>query len=182
MLQIGTQIKKIRKNRRISLTALAQASGVQLATLSRMENGKMTGTLQSHFQIAKALGVDIIDLYQGIKEESQPEVIDERVEVLTPPNDKVAIEILSRQPSTKRMLPTLIRIEPRSSTDMDKNDPGTEMFVFVIEGKVTVRIKEQAINLDRNSSLYFNAALPHSFENTGNVPAKLLSVTTPVKI
>ena len=182
MLQIGAQIRKIRKTRKVSLTALANASGVQLATLSRMENGKMTGTLQSHFQIAKALGVDIVELYQGIQEESQPEAIDERVEVLTPPNDKVAVEILSRQPSTKRMLPALIRIEPRSSTATDKSDPGTEMFVFVIEGRATVHIKEQMIDLDRSSSLYFNAALPHSFENTGNVPVKLLSVTTPVKI
>jgi len=182
MLQIGTQIRKIRRSRKVSLTALANTSGVQLATLSRMENGKMTGTLQSHYQIAKALGIDIVDLYQGIQEETQPELIDERVEVLTPPNDKVTMEILSRQPSTKRMLPVLIRIEPGASTTLDKSDPGTEKFVFVVEGKVTVHIKEQAIALDRNSSLYFNAALPHSFDNTGNVPVKLLSMTTPVKI
>jgi mannose-6-phosphate isomerase-like protein (cupin superfamily)/DNA-binding Xre family transcriptional regulator len=182
MLQIGAQIRKIRKLRKVSLTALANTSGVQLATLSRMENGRMTGTLQSHLLIAKALGVDIVDLYQGIQEESQPEVIDEQVEVSSPPNDKVAVEILSRQPSTKRMLPALIRIEPKSSTSTDKSDPGTEMFVFVVEGKVTIHIKEQTIDLERNSSLYFNASLPYSFENTGNVPVKLISVTTPVKI
>jgi transcriptional regulator with XRE-family HTH domain len=182
MLQVGIQIRKIRKARKISLTALANASGVQLATLSRMENNKMTGTLQSHIQIAKALGVDIIDLYQGIQEGTEPEVIDEQVEVVTAPNEHVAIEILSRQPSTKRMLPSLIRIEPRSATSAEKNDPGSEMFVFVIEGKVTVHIKDQAISLEKNSSLYFNAALPHSFDNNGSGTAKLLAVTTPVKI
>jgi mannose-6-phosphate isomerase-like protein (cupin superfamily) len=147
-----------------------------------MENGKMTGTLQSHLQIAKALGVDIIELYQGIQEGTETEVIEERVEVLSAPNERVAVEILSRQPSTKRMLPTLVRIEARASSSTEKDDPGSEKFVFVMEGKVTVHIKEQAISLDKNSSLYFNASLPHSFENAGNTPVKMLVVTTPVKI
>ena len=43
---IGKIIHKLRKDRKMTLVELAQKSGVALATLSRMENGRMTGTLE----------------------------------------------------------------------------------------------------------------------------------------
>ncbi|NLE64829.1 MAG: helix-turn-helix transcriptional regulator, partial [Elusimicrobia bacterium] len=99
MITIGAQIKKIRKLKKVTLTELSRRSGVQIATLSRMEHGKMEGTVGSHFQIAKALGVDIVNIYQGVQEEeAQPVSSQETLETLSPPNEKVSQEILSRQP------------------------------------------------------------------------------------
>ena len=183
MLQIGSQIRKIRKLKKVSLTSLAEESRVQLATLSRIENGKMTGTLQSHFQIAKALGVDVIELYQGLQEEeTDPVAVEDSLEAVAAPNEKVAVEILSRQPSAKKMLPALIRIDGKTSSAMEKSDLGSERFIFLLEGSLIVHIKDQTVALEKNSSLYFNAAHPHFFENRGAGAAKLLSITTPVKL
>src|SRR5882757_9175179 len=67
---IGSKMLALRKAKRMSLTELSQTSGVQLATLSRIENMKMVGTLESHIQIAKALGVDVTELYKDITRES----------------------------------------------------------------------------------------------------------------
>ena len=65
-MNIGTNLKKHRKAKGLTLSALAETSSVQIATLSRIENLKMTGTLESHMKIAKALGVEITELYKGI--------------------------------------------------------------------------------------------------------------------
>ena len=65
-MYIGKKLKELRKSKGISLTELAQRSGVQIATLSRIEHMKMTGTIESHMNIAKALGVDITQLYTDI--------------------------------------------------------------------------------------------------------------------
>ena len=53
---IGQRIKQLREAQKMTLTELSEKSGVQLATLSRMENMKMTGTLESHIAIAQTLG------------------------------------------------------------------------------------------------------------------------------
>ena len=42
---IGKRVKELRKARNMSLSELAKLSGVQIATLSRIENLKMIGTL-----------------------------------------------------------------------------------------------------------------------------------------
>jgi len=61
-MYIGEKLHAIRKAKRISLTELSEKSGVQMATLSRIENKKMVGTLESHMQIAKVLGIDVTEL------------------------------------------------------------------------------------------------------------------------
>ena len=44
-MHVGTLINRVRKEKRMTLVALAKKSGVALATLSRIENGKMTNAL-----------------------------------------------------------------------------------------------------------------------------------------
>jgi len=68
-MYIGKQLKQIRKTKHMTLQELSAKSKVQVATLSRMENSKMTGTLESHMDIAKALGVNVTALYSDIIKE-----------------------------------------------------------------------------------------------------------------
>ncbi|MBF0386641.1 MAG: helix-turn-helix transcriptional regulator [Candidatus Omnitrophica bacterium] len=182
-MNIGLQIKKMRKLKKISLTALSQDSGVQIATLSRIENGKMTGTLQSHFMIAKALGLDISELYQGMQEDdSLPVISEENIEAISAPNEKVSREILARQATNKRMLPSLIKIDGKGATNVEKFQPGSERFIWVLEGSLIAHIKDQHIKLTAHTSLYFNAAFSHHFDNPHNSTAKFISVLTPVTL
>jgi transcriptional regulator with XRE-family HTH domain len=77
---IGKTIRELRKKRKMKLIDLAQKTNIQIATLSRIEHGKMTGTVASHLKIADALGVELTDLYQDIVKNSkpQPETVNEQ--------------------------------------------------------------------------------------------------------
>lgn len=181
MMNIGSKIKKLRLEQKLSLTALSQKSGVQIATLSRIEHGQMTGTLESHLQIAKALGVEILSLYENLQTTDEPITPSHQVEhTVIQTNAKVTYEILAKQPSTKKMLPRLLRIEPKSSTTQTTLPAGCESFIFMLEGSILIQLKEQKIALLNESSFYFNSAQPHFFINESDVPAKLLMITTPV--
>jgi len=65
-IRMGKRIKELRKLKRMTLVRLSEKSGVQLATLSRIENNKMTGSLESHAQICLALGIKLSELYEGV--------------------------------------------------------------------------------------------------------------------
>lgn len=183
-MQLGSKIKELRKSQNITLVELSEKSGVQIATLSRMENLKMTGTLESHIAIARALGVDITQLYAGI---SNPgERIDHKsgntqadVFVHT---DKSSYEILVSKIKSKKMMPILLKIETGGHTNREENAIGTERFVFVLDGKVEAQISGQKYTLNKNNSLYFDASLPHSFTNIGKAQARLVSVITPAAL
>ncbi|MDE0583516.1 helix-turn-helix domain-containing protein, partial [Planococcus sp. A6] len=55
---IGTTLKKLRKERKLTLKQLAQETGVSISFLSQVERGKSSVTLESLRKIADALHVD----------------------------------------------------------------------------------------------------------------------------
>jgi len=181
---IGTKVRELRKTQNISMTDLSSKSGVQLATLSRIENLKMTGTLESHISIAKALGIELTELYTNIDREG------EKIEVKTSEsstdvfthNEKSSYEILANNILSKQMMPILLKVDPSGRTTAEQNQPGSESFVFVLEGNVTVYIEEDSFPLSRYSSLYFKSSAKHYFTNDGKTTAKVLCVRTPVAL
>lgn len=183
-MYIGEKVKELRRIQRLSLSELAQKSGVQIATLSRIEHQKMTGTLESHIKIAQALGVDVTVLYSSISEtpvhpdnkgkKAQSEVFIH--------SDRSSYEILTSKVLIKRMMPILLKIDPEGSTNREENPKGSEKFIFVLDGKVEVKVDGESYQLGKNNSLYFDASKPHKIVNLNKTPAKLICVTTPVHL
>lgn len=183
-MQVGKRIKELREAKKITLTSLAQKSGVQIATLSRIENLRMKGTIDSHMKIARALGIDITQLYKGItKDEEMDSAITNTsgIETFTY-NEKASYEILTGKILSRKMMPIVLRIEEDGRTNSEQNHPGSERFIFVLEGEITAHVGEAAYPLTPNKTLYFDASLPHHFVNTGKGAAKAVSVITPVSL
>lgn len=59
----GMRIAEIRKARGLSQTELAEMVGVEQPTISRLEKGNDSVTLRLVRQVAKALGVEVSDLF-----------------------------------------------------------------------------------------------------------------------
>lgn len=183
-MYIGKRVQELRKVRGMSLTELAEKSGVQIATLSRLENMKMTGTLESHMNIALALGVDVTQLYTAIiKEEDKAQVHTAKsVSDVFVHSEKSSYEILTSNILGKRMMPILLKIEAGGETNQEQNPAGSEKFVFVLDGKIEVQVGEKTYALSRHNTLYFNASLEHKFVNIGKTTAKVICVGTPVAL
>lgn len=182
-MYIGDTLKAIRKSKKISLTELSESSKVQMATLSRIENKKMVGTLESHIQIAKALGVDVTELYKGLSHQNA--IIDfgsdKATDVFTH-SDKAGFEILTKNIMNKKMMPILITIEKDGKTTKEQAPGGSEKFIFVLEGNVEANINSQVFILHKKNTLYFDASLPHFYRNIGKGEANLICVGTPVSL
>ena len=183
-MQIGKKIKELREERKMSLTELSQQSGIQLATLSRMEHLKMTGTLESHMKIAQAFGVSLPQLYSDIiKEENKIEVKTSKSssEVFVH-SKRSSYEILTAKILSRKMMPILLKIEPGGTTHQEQNQAGCEKFIFVLEGKIEAKIAGETYSLSKNNTLYFDASLEHKFINTGKALARVICVSTPVAL
>ena len=183
-MPIGKQLKEIRQNKNMTLAQLAQKSGVQIATLSRIENDKMTGTLQSHLNIAQALAVDVTALYKDIIREENPAdlKIAQNTADVYQHTDQSSSEILVSQVLGKKMTPFLIKLGPQRQTPQEQNKSGTEKFIFILDGKIEAKIGRETYALAKNSSLYFDAGLPHQITNKGKTGARLLCVATPMTL
>ena len=181
---IGRKIKELRKIKKLSLSDLAQKSSVQIATLSRIEHEKMTGTLESHIKIAQALDIDLPTLYSAIERETSSKT----VSISKPSADVFAyntlssFEILTPKVLGKKMMPILLKIEPKGKTQIEKLEPGSEKFVFVLIGTINVKVGEKTQALTSNHTLYLDASLPHQFINKSHKTAKIICVSTPVTL
>lgn len=182
---IGTKIKQLRKSRKITLVELSRLSGVQVATLSRIENKKMVGTLDSHMQIAKALGIDVTQLYSQSPaqtlEQSQVELPGLQSDQFKH-NERSGYEILTKKLLNKKMMPILVRLEHEGETPVEQGVSGSEKFVYVLEGKIEITVGDQIYILEKAHTLYFDASLPHRIRNKGDKAARILSVGTPVML
>ena len=183
---IGKRLKELRTKKRMQLSELSEASGVQIATLSRIEHNRMVGSLDSHVKITKALGVELMDLYSEIANPSPSNIAEVQKE--TPEssifihNSGVSSEILTSKVLSKKMMPSLLKIESGGQTNPEVNPRGSEKFIYILDGHVTAHINSKNYELSKGSSLYFDATYKHQFINKGKGQAKALVVTTPVGI
>ena len=177
-MKIGKKLRSLRKSSKITLKELSRKSGIQIATLSRMENDIMTGTLKSHISMCKVFGVSLSDLYKELEEEHKTLSLrkDPKSYVQT---RKHSTQILTSKPMDKKMMPLLIRIGKNGKTPEEKNKVGTEKFLYVVDGKISISISQENYSLSKADSVYFDASFPHKFENKGKSEAHVLCIVTP---
>lgn len=180
IFSIGDTLHRLRKEKKLSLTELSQKSGVQLATLSRIENNKMTGTLESHRAIADALDIQFVNLYSNVYKSPSTEVDLPTLAETGKHAGEAYYEILTKNSSLKKMLPLIIKIEPKREIKESASDG--EKFIFVLEGEIEVDMANQKYRLKKNSTIYLDVVIEHVIRNLRNTPSKLLCVKTPVRL
>lgn len=180
-MHVGEVIKKFRMEKKMTLAQLSKESGVALATLSRIENGRMTGTLDSHINICEALEITLPELYKYLPSSKK------KLEVKTGGSEpKISVhdkrssfEVMASNIQNKKMLPILLRIAKGAHTNTEETKPGVEKFIYIMEGKVEAFIGENKYALAQGDTIYFDSSVPHHFKNTGIGETRLMVVSCP---
>jgi len=128
---LGVRLRALRKTQKVTLVELAKASRVDAATISRIETGRMSGTLQSHIRLATALGVKLTDLYAGIEEARVRGAVTlqapaQHKDVYVHQAGKSSMAMLTADVMQKKLMPVLVTIEPDGSTHREEARVGTE--------------------------------------------------------
>ena len=181
---VGVRLRAVRTSQKVTLMELAKRSGVDAGTISRIETGHMSGTLESHIRLAGALGLKVTELYAGIEEARARNAVtlqpsSRHGDVYVHQAGKSSMAMLTADILRKKLMPVLVTIEPGGSTQREEAKVGTEQFLYVLEGACEARVGDATHLLKRGSSLYLDASIPHSLRNPGPKPARCLSVTTP---
>lgn len=183
-MKIGSRIRQLRQDSGLTLEELSKKSGMALATLSRIENEKMTGTLESHMKICKALGITLPQLYSGLEEEKKGVDVQKeklRTDVFVH-DEKYSSEMLTSKVLDKKMMPVMLKIQPDGTTDREEHKIGIERFIYILDGEIEVAIGDERYQLTKGDTLYFNASIPHRFKNTGSTEARCISIISPIAL
>lgn len=180
----GQKLRKLRKEKGLTLVEVSQKTGVAQATLSRIETGTMIGTVESHEKIAEVLGVSLSELYSGTDSrlDDVSHLSRDTDRKITPLGKNVQIELLTTDNYKKKITPFLMTIQPQSNSPEEQNERGVEKFFYVIDGEIKIRLEEKECPLRAGESLYFDASLKHQVFNEKTAPAKILAAVSPSKI
>ena len=184
MKGLGEKIKALRKARKMTLVQVAKSTGIDQATLSRIENGKMTGTLDSHRLIADALGIRLPELYESVisqLNEAKDKIAKQKIETFSHSSGAVS-ELLTTGILQKKMMPVLLKIKSKGHTEVEEYPAPTERFVYLLKGDVEAMVGKESKRLKEGDSLYFDASLPHHFINRLKGESSILSVITPTSL
>jgi len=68
-MKIGYTIKRLRMQKGMTLKQMTKLTGIQEATLSRIDNDKMDGSLNTYMLIAGGLDLKLSELFAAIEED-----------------------------------------------------------------------------------------------------------------
>lgn len=172
---VGQKLKSLRNKRGLSLRILADRSGLNINTLSLIENGKSSPSVSTLQQLAQALDVPIAAFFES-------DSIEKDI-VFTPANQrpsqffgKAEMQNLGKNLSADEIQPFYVTLLPEmGSGDQMIVHTGLE-FVYNLEGCVQYIVDGQQFNLCSGDSLVFKATLPHQWKNITGQMAKILLI------
>lgn len=166
--QVGPRLRRLRRQRRMTLTGVAHTTGISKSTLSRLETGQWRPTLELLLALSQTYRVPLEDLVAA------PEVGDPRTR-LKPGHvkDRTVIPLTQQPDGTqawKIVIPTSkVTPEPRAHDGFE--------WIYVLSGQVRLVVGDRDwVLLGPGEVATFDTRVPHWFGSTGEQPAKILSI------
>lgn len=174
--RVADNLRRLRKERALSLDSLAASSGVSRAALSQIEGSKTNPTLAVLWKIAVGLGVPFQALL-GVEDVGKARVLragdapplrsaDGRMEsrLLTPAGAQPGLELYE------------LRFSPKGVLKSEPHSPGTCETVVVLTGALRVLVGDEVHDLAPGDTVFFRADVPHGYENRGPREARCIDV------
>lgn len=165
-------LRAVRKQRGLTLEALAAQTGLTKSYLSKIERRQATPSIAVALKVAKALDVDVGRLFSD--EDAQEKITVDRAPLGT---EGERYRPLASSLLGKAMSPFVVRPTEQLTDDPHPEHSGQE-FLFVHAGNVELDYGDQTITLGPGDSAYFDAAVSHKIRPVGAVPAQVVVVTT----
>jgi len=174
---LGARIRDMRTERKWSLDALANASGVSRSMLSQIERNEANPTLAVTMRIARAFGITLGELVESPDVTSAVQVIraGDRAQIYRSDKD-CQIRTLSPLQLEKDVEFYEVALQPGGVLRSAPHFSGTREFLVVEKGKVRVESGRDSEELERGDSATYRADVPHAIVNLGKSEAMVFLV------
>lgn len=176
-VQVAGRLRRLRRDKGLSLRGLTRLTGISEAYLSRIENHKASVTLSGLERLARALGVAISFFFEEEEAGSAIHVCRHgrgRRGRLRGAKG-FAFELLAGAKQGKLMEPLVVDIASASKPMPLKPHPGEELD-YVLEGEFDLFYGKERIRLRAGDAVYYDATVPHAARPVPGKPARILAV------
>lgn len=176
-LILGKRVKQRRTGMKLALRALAEKTDLTASFLSQLERGRTNASLKSLQRIADELKVPLL-YFLSDNSHTSPVVRAEQRAKLELDDDTISYELLS--PNLAGKLEAMMRaLKPGGEVIARPLSVETEQMIFLLEGVLTVTLKNHEYTLNAGDSIYFNGDDLHKLTCGGESQARWIAVITP---
>lgn len=171
-LIIAKNLKAFRENNKLSLEKVAELTGVSKTMIGQIERGESSPTITTIWKIANGLKVSFTSLINNPQTDTKV-VLQEELQALTEDNGKYRVYPYFPFEDNRRFEVYSVEIDKGGFLSADSHKDGTEEFVTVFEGELTVRVNNEEYTVRSGDSIRFKADRPHTYHNSGNTRTRL---------
>jgi transcriptional regulator with XRE-family HTH domain len=178
---IGKEVRAFRKQQNMTVNELAEATGLSVGMMSKIENGNTSPSLTTLQALANALSVPLTSFFRGFEEN--------RFAVLTKAGEGAETQRMGTRAGHQYNLlghigsnasgvivePYLITLTEESDVFPTFQHDGIET-IYMLEGEVDYRHGNTVYPLKPGDTLFFDADAPHGPEILVKLPARYLSI------
>lgn len=182
--RIGEKVRSLRLTKKMGLVELGKHTGLSPGLLSKIERGKLFPPLPTLLRIALVFGVGL-DHFISDERRQNPVAIVRKSERKRFPDRPGArepayeFESLDFAAVDRRLNAYYAEFRPIPLEDARPHQhPGAE-FLYVLHGRLALRVRDEDHVLGAGDSIYFNPSVPHSYRSAGRGLCDALVVTTP---
>lgn len=174
--RVAESLRRYRAERRMSLDQLALSSGVSRAALSQIEGARTNPTLGLMWKVAVGLGIPFQALLGG-SDGSHSRVLRAGDAIpLRSTDGRMESRLLSPAGSADRMEIYELRFQAKGFHRSEPHGAGATETVFVLTGALRVVAGNETHDLGAGDTLYFQANVPHSYENRSTRESRCVDI------
>jgi transcriptional regulator with XRE-family HTH domain len=165
-VDVGTRLKQLREERRISMRALAKESGLSANALSMIERGLTSPSVSTLSKLAGELEVPITAFFRR-----DP---DRQNIVFRPFSDRKQLNLkdglwedLGGDAFSERMETFMITLDVGGNNGQHALMHSGSEFVYIINGQLDYEVEEKCFHMQAGDSLLFGANMKHRWTNPG---------------
>lgn len=177
---MGSKIRNLRMGRGWKLGELSEKSGISMAMLSKIENGRVYPTFPTLLRVLKTLEVDLNAFFEDMSMNNDfPGYIFHKREDYTEITKEDSIgfryeNILTQSLSGISLEVSLLTLSQDAERELLTTD-GFE-YIFLVKGDINYVLDNKTFHLREGDSLYFDGRLPHVPKNNLESEAILLVI------
>ena len=164
---VRQRLRSLRQSLGWSLDDLAERAGLSPSTISRIETGKRTVSLDVLVPLARSLQVD----FESLLETDSP---DTDVVIRPIPSHRPGATTWPLSRPTGTTSAVKLRLEPPGEPSAPRVHPGHDWF-FVLQGRVRLRLGDREIAVEEGEAAEFSTMTPHAVDALDG-PAEILMV------
>ena len=162
--ELGERIRELRQYRNLTIRELAMRAEISVNSLSMIENGKSSPSVNTLRQIARALQVPMTRFFQPVKDEKS--IVFTRATDHPKAMTKVALmEYLSKDLTGNIVDALVITAHPNMNSGKVPIIHAGYEFVYCLSGKILYSIGNEHFLLEPGDSVAFEASQNHQWQN-----------------